>query len=216
MREALASCAAREDVDVAIVSGRSLTNVSAIVGDDTLTYAGNHGLEIEGPGIQRFAHEDLAHYRGRARELAAQLERLAVDGAWVEDKGPTLTFHYRAVPEERRAALFQEARTIINEAGYQARTAHCAVEARPPIGWDKGRAVLHLLRSRYGPSWSENVRVVYVGDDDTDEDAFRFLAGLAITFRVGSAVTPTAARYRLSDTDAVRALLEWLGRREVR
>jgi trehalose 6-phosphate synthase/phosphatase len=89
------------------------------------------------------------------------------------------------------------------------------VEARPPIGWDKGRAVLHILRARYGPAWSERVRVVYVGDDETDEDAFRFLAGLATTFRVGSADTPTAAARRLSDVDAVRALLDWLASREL-
>jgi trehalose-phosphatase len=90
------------------------------------------------------------------------------------------------------------------------------VEARPPIGWDKGRAVLHILRARYGPSWSENVRVIYVGDDQTDEDAFRFLAGLATTFRVGSADTPTVASRRLPDVNAVRALLEWIATRDPR
>ena len=87
------------------------------------------------------------------------------------------------------------------------------MEARPPIGWDKGRAVLHVLRSLYGPSWSERVRVIYVGDDQTDEDAFRFLAGLAMTFRVGSADTPTAATRRLPNVDAVRAMLDFLARR---
>jgi trehalose-6-phosphatase len=55
--------------------------------------------------------------------------------------------------------------------------------------------------------------VIYVGDDQTDEDAFRFLAGLASTFRVGTADTATAARRRLPDVDAVRSLLDWLGRR---
>ena len=112
-----------------------------------------------------------------------------------------------------RAELTDEVRTIIQQHGYQARDAHCAVEARPPIGWDKGRAVLHILRSRYGPSWSEDVRVIYVGDDRTDEDAFRFLAGLAMTFRVGPADTITAATRRLPNVDAVAALLEWLGSR---
>jgi trehalose-6-phosphatase len=57
--------------------------------------------------------------------------------------------------------------------------------------------------------------VIYVGDDHTDEDAFRFLAGLAMTFRVGSADTPTAATRRLPNVEAVRTLLEWLARRRV-
>jgi len=210
MRKALQTCAARDDVDVAIVSGRGLRAVQEIVDEPGLTYCGNHGLEIEGPGMPFFEHEDLVHYRQRAEELAPALQGCEVDGAWTEAKGPTLTFHYRAVPENRRAEIVEEVRSIINGAGYQARDAHCAIEARPPIGWDKGRAVLHILRSRYGPSWSEEVRVIYVGDDHTDEDAFRFLSGLASTFRVGSADTRTDALRRLPDVNAVQALLEWL------
>lgn len=213
MQRAIHTCARRADTDVAIVSGRSLEGVYKMVDQPGLTYAGNHGLEIEGPGINYFEHQDLVHYRERSVELARSLDRIAVDGAWTEMKGPTLTFHYRAVPEHAQAGLVQEAHGIISDAGYQPRDAHCAVEARPPIGWDKGRAVLHILRERYGPSWSESVRVVYVGDDQTDEDAFRFLAGLATTFRVGSPDTPTAATRRLPNVETVQALLEWLGRR---
>jgi len=197
------------------VSGRGLAGVREVVGEEGLIYAGNHGLEIEGVGIDHFEHEDLIHYRARSEALADQLDEIASHGAWTERKGPTLTFHFRAVPENRRAELAGEVRSLINAAGYQARDAHQAVEARPPIGWDKGRAVLYVLRSLYGPAWSEHVRVIYAGDDYTDEDAFRFLAGLAITFRVGSADTPTAAARRLPNVDAVCKLLEWLARREL-
>jgi trehalose 6-phosphate synthase/phosphatase len=215
MRKALVSCAARSDTDVAIVSGRALDDVQAIVKQPDLTFAGNHGLEISGPDMPHFIHEDLVHYGQRAEELAGALERCGVEGAWTEHKGPTLTFHYRQVPEHSRAKLIDEVRTLIQQHGYQARDAHCAVEARPPIGWDKGRAVLHILRTRYGPSWSEEVRVIYVGDDRTDEDAFRFLSGLATTFRVGSADEPTAALRRLPDVEAVRALLQWIASRRI-
>jgi trehalose 6-phosphate synthase/phosphatase len=144
------------------------------------------------------------------------LQKLAVSGAWIEAKGPTLTYHYRSVPESAREELIEEARQLIRYAGYQDRDGHCALEARPPIGWDKGRAVLHILRARYGPAWSEHVRVIYMGDDQTDEDAFRFLAGLATTFRIGSADTPTAAARRLPDVAAVHSLLDWLARRPQR
>ena len=73
--------------------------------------------------------------------------------------------------------------------------------------------MLHILRERYGLSWSERVRVVYAGDDQTDEDAFRFLSGLAATFRVGPADTPTDATRRLPNVAAVESLLAWLGER---
>ena len=214
MRDTLRAVAEREDTTVAVVSGRSLSDVRRLVGDERLIYAGNHGLEIEGPGLEAFRHEDLDHYAERADELATDLRRLESGGAWTEHKGPTLTFHFRNVPDDKRDELAEQARRLIVAHGYQARDAHMAVEARPPIGWDKGRAALHVLRERWGPNWSEKVRVIYVGDDQTDEDAFRFLAGLASTFRVGSAQTPTAASRRRPNVEAVRKLLEWLaGRR---
>jgi trehalose 6-phosphate synthase/phosphatase len=214
MRKTLQRCVDREDTHVSIVSGRALPAVRALVDMDDVTYAGNHGLEISGGGIPDFVHEDLVHYAERTEALVSQLEEVAVEGAWTEVKGPTLTYHFRSVPPARRAALCDRARVIITQAGFQARDAHCALEARPPIGWDKGRAVLHVLRSRYGPSWSEKVRVIYIGDDHTDEDAFRILAGMAMTFRVGPADTLTLARRRLSGVEAVAAVLQWLARRE--
>ncbi|MBW2273846.1 MAG: bifunctional alpha,alpha-trehalose-phosphate synthase (UDP-forming)/trehalose-phosphatase [Deltaproteobacteria bacterium] len=216
MRKVVEGCAARDDTDVAVISGRKLDNVAEMVGHPGLTYAGNHGLEIRGPDIEDFAHEDLTHYQARTAELVAALDVAEVhaDGAWTEAKGPTLTYHYRGVPPDRWPALIKRAERIITAAGFQARPAHCALEARPPIGWDKGRAVLHVLRERYGPSWSQKVRVIYVGDDQTDEDAFRFLAGLAMTFRVGPADTLTAATRRLPNVSAVQALIEWLAQRD--
>jgi trehalose-phosphatase len=101
----------------------------------------------------------------------------------------------------------------VTAAGFQAREALCAVEARPPTGWDKGRAVLHVLRARHGPEWPEQLGVVYAGDDETDEDAFRTLEGLAFTFRVGQAERPTSAARRLPDVEAVETLLRWIADR---
>ena len=151
MRAAVERCVAHPDVDVAIISGRGLADVRERAGLEGVTYAGNHGLEIEGPDLDRFRHEDLVHYEQRTAALAEQLEEIARDGAWTEAKGPTLTFHVRRVPLDRRHALLEEARQVITSAGFQARGAHAALEGRPPIGWDKGRAVLHVLRARYGP-----------------------------------------------------------------
>jgi trehalose-phosphatase len=102
---------------------------------------------------------------------------------------------------------------MVRHAGFQARDAIYAVEARPPTGWDKGHAVLHVLRSLHGPEWAESIEVVYVGDDDTDEDAFRALQGLGVTFRVGRAERPTLASHRLPDVGAVETLLRWVAGR---
>jgi trehalose 6-phosphate synthase/phosphatase len=213
MRAVLEACARRPDTAVAIVSGRAIADVREMVGHEGLIYAGNHGLEIEGPDMESYRHEDLLHYAKRAEAMAQELRGIEAFGAWTESKGPTLTFHVRDVAEAKRPELLQTARGIVARHGFQARDAHAALEARPPIGWDKGRAVLHVLRERFGRAWSEHVRVIYVGDDQTDEDAFRFLAGLALTFRVGAADTPTAATRRLPDVGAVEALVGWIARR---
>jgi trehalose 6-phosphate synthase/phosphatase len=215
MRRALAACAARADTDVAIISGRSLSDLEDTVGVPGLTYAGNHGFEITGPELEAFRHPDLVHFTEKLTALAAELDRLAVDGGWVERKALTLTLHYRAVESARRAPLVERARATIAAAGFQPRDALCAIEARPPIGWDKGQAVLHIMRQRYGPAWSERVRIIYLGDDLTDEDAFRVLAGLGVTFRVGSADSLSLADRRLPNVEAVQALLEWLAERPV-
>jgi trehalose 6-phosphate synthase/phosphatase len=131
MRTALAACAARRDTELAIVSGRSLADVRAMVGVDGLVYAGNHGLEIEGPGMARYEHPDLGHSAERASRLAPEMRARCVEGAWVEEKGATLTLHFRSVVREHRAALAEAARARISAAGFQPRDAHCAIEARP-------------------------------------------------------------------------------------
>ena len=213
-RDGIDACATREDTDVSFVSGRGLEDVRKLIGRSDVTYAANHGLEIEGPEIDAFLHEDLPHYQSRLPELVQALAEAAPQGAWVEEKGHTATFHFRQARAEDHERAIEEARRLINDFGFQARDAKMAVEARPPIGWDKGRAVLHILRASYGPAWSERVRVVYVGDDHTDEDAFRLLEGLAITFRVGSAQDLTSASHRLPDVAAVHELLEWIANRK--
>ena len=213
MRLALEACAAREDTDVTLVSGRSLDDIEKLVSVAGITYAGNHGLEIRGPGLDEFEHDDVAHYHERLIELVPALEEVCVQGAWVEEKGASLTVHYREADEAHHERLADEVRGRIQRASFQARDAHCAVEARPPIGWDKGHAVLHILRARYGPAWSESVRTVYVGDDHTDEDAFRVLSGLGITFRIGPSDAPTLAQRFLPSVESVQDLLSWLGRR---
>jgi trehalose 6-phosphate synthase/phosphatase len=213
MRAALAACASRDDTEVAIVSGRALADVRARIDLPGVAFAGNHGLEIEAPGIPPLVHPDLAHFEQRSRELAAALRGIAEPGVWLEEKGASLTLHYRRADAARHGAVAERARALVRDAGFQARDALCAVEARPPIGWDKGRAVLHLLRERHGPAWSEAFCVVYVGDDDTDEDAFHTLLGLGVTFRVGRAERPTLAVRRLPDVEAVEALLRWIAER---
>jgi trehalose-phosphatase len=76
-------------------------------------------------------------------------------------------------------------------------------ELRPDVEWDKDRAVIWLLRAL----GLEDALPVYIGDDETDEDAFRALCSRGISIAVLESPRDTAARYVLPDTDAVRQLL---------
>ena len=93
------------------------------------------------------------------------------DGAWVENKGSILTFHYRETPSELRPEMVEKARSLIVEFGFKATEAQCALEAKPPVQWNKGRASIYILRTAFGVDWSERIKIIYAGDDVTDEDA---------------------------------------------
>ncbi|MGH7286920.1 MAG: bifunctional alpha,alpha-trehalose-phosphate synthase (UDP-forming)/trehalose-phosphatase [Myxococcota bacterium] len=213
VREALLACLKRDDTEVTIVSARTLADLRARLALPGLGFAGNHGLEIECPELPPFIHPDVAHFVERAGALSHALAALRDPGVWVEEKGASLTLHYREADPAAHARIAARAHEIVTGFGFQALDAPCAIEARAPSGWDKGRAVLHVLRARYGPEWPEKLSVVYVGDAETDEDAFRALQGLGFTFRVGSAERPTSATRRLPDVEAVETLLRWAAER---
>merc|ERR1712083_1138816 len=138
-------------------------------------------------------------------------EECCKDGAWVENKGVLLTYHFRNVPVDKREPIVTRARELITDAGFNIGNAHCALESKPPVSWDKGRASIYILRTAFGVDWSDRIRIIYAGDDVTDEDAMSALKGMAYTFRVvSSSLTQTAADKRLPSTDSVVCLLRWV------
>src|SRR5712692_4358510 len=95
-RQVLELAARAPNLDVVIVSGRSLADVRTLVGIPGLTYVGNHGFEIEGPGLS-YSPADVEAYRADVEQAADQLEQLGLEGAWVERKGATVCYHFRQV-----------------------------------------------------------------------------------------------------------------------
>jgi trehalose-phosphatase len=78
------------------------------------------------------------------------------------------------------------------------------------MDWDKGKAVLWLLEA-LGLD-RPDILPIYVGDDTTDEDAFRALEERGLGIVVAETPRPTCARYSLLDTDEVRELLDRMAR----
>jgi trehalose 6-phosphate phosphatase len=161
---------------VGAVSGRRTADVRALIGLDTIAYAGNHGLELMMPGESEVSPDpSLAGREGDAAEFVATVEagRLSDAGLRVEDKGPIQAVHWRGVADE--AAAEAAARVIAvdaGRAGLEPRWGRKVLELRPVGGGGKDAAVASLLAG-------DNLdRAVYAGDDRTDVDAFRRLGEL--------------------------------------
>lgn len=206
--ERLVHCAA---VDAAVVSGRGMADARGRAQIPEIAYAGNHGMEIEGPDLRR-VHEEAQAARP---ELQAVMERLRdrlslVEGALVEDKGLTLTVHFRQVERAR----VPEVRAAVDDAvaasiGLRTTEGKEVLEIRPRVDWHKGKAVEFLLANLKPAA---GVPVLYLGDDTTDEDAFRALADLGREMAEGVVVADpppdsTAARSYLRDPEEVGWLL---------
>jgi trehalose 6-phosphate synthase/phosphatase len=210
-RETLRDAARTPNLDLTVVSGRALDDVRQMVGVSGLTYVGNHGFEIEGPGLT-FRHAGADASRALLDAAADALAALALPGGWVERKGLTLSYHLREVPADQRDRARRAAEVVLRRRRLRVTPGALVVEGRPAVDWHKGRAVLHVLVHRHGADWPARVRALYIGDDATDEDAFGALRGIGRSIRVarGPAATPTAADFRLPDPEAVVQLLRWL------
>ncbi len=199
---------ARRGVEVAIVSGRSVSNIRRRVGLRSVYYAGNHGLEIEGPGLS-FKHPVAAALKPALQDLARALRReiRALPGVFVENKGMTLSIHYRKLPAARLEELENVVRLSRAETRglpFRWRKGHKVWELVPAVKWDKGCAALYLIRYLGRPF------PVALGDDRTDEDMFGVLGNKGITVRIGPAQASKAV-YRLSsqaETDRFLGALE--------
>lgn len=205
-RETLARLSRKRRVAVSIISGRSLADIRARIGLEGLIYAGNHGLEICGGGLQ-FIEPTAA---ARREDLAQLSSKLAtglrdIEGAVVECKGLTTTIHYRlaAVREIGRIEDAVQAAVALAPEFFRTAPSKMAVEVVPRTGWNKGQAAGWINHRLGGKPLS-----LYIGDDETDEDAFRALPD-GITVRVGR-YTVTSARYCVPDPVAVYDFLTWL------
>ena len=216
-RERLAALATHPRCIAGIVSGRSLADLAALADVYGLIHAGNHGMEIRGPGLD-FTHPQAI----AAREILAQVQSALSDalahvpGILVEDKGLTLSVHYRATPEPLASGVDGVVTATVEpyvESG-QLRLSRgkMVVEVRPAIAWDKGKAIEKIHRhSRESGNPGDSLFPVYFGDDRTDEDGFRAvqeMGGLAVF--VGEPRQGTVALHQLDSPEEVSETMRLL------
>lgn len=207
VRNLLKGLSSSPSCHVGVISGRALSDVKKMVGLEDIIYAGNHGLEIEGPKIKfesQISARSLSIIRHIKEELTNKLSK--IKGIFVEDKNVALSVHYRLAT--RNGYLL--AKKIIEEVVQQflvrgkIKVSHGKklIEIKPPVQWNKGRVVEWLLARQMFILGDQPIVPIYLGDDVTDEDVFGALKNKGLTIFVGRP-KDSQAKYYLKDTQEV-------------
>lgn len=200
----------KRGVLLAIVSGRSLKDLKRMAGIKGVIYSGNHGMEIEGPGI-KFEYPVKMGLRQTVKRLRHETQKklAGMKGVFIEDKGLTFSVHYRLAKRtdipKVKSIVVAAARPYVKRGQIAINEGKKILEVKPAVKWDKGKMVSWLINGkRLKPS---AVLPVYIGDDTTDEDAFKALGSKGVTIFVGKPRT-SRARYYIKSPAEVRRLLK--------
>ncbi|KAH9626475.1 hypothetical protein KSS87_006435 [Heliosperma pusillum] len=205
----------------AIVSGRGKDKVYDFVKLKELYYAGSHGMDIEGPTNNKndksILCQPASEFLPMINEVYEKLvqKTSTIEGAKVESNKFCLSVHFRCVDEKKWPELAEIVKEVLNNYPELKMTnGRKVLEIKPTIKWDKGNALEFLLEA-LGFANSKDVLPIYIGDDRTDEDAFKVLRKRKQGFGILVSKFPkeTNAAYTLQDPTQVmhflQRLVEW-------
>ena len=198
---------------VAIISGRARAELQRLVGIKGLIYAGSHGMDIAGPEFS-MVHPKAEELAPVIRQINTQLREDLKDipQILIEEKKFSISVHYRLVAEKHLLRIKQKVDDIIQRHNPVYLMGGKKVwEILPRIDWDKGRAVRWIVQA-LKVSWKES-SIVYIGDDTTDEDAFRMVCTRGTAILVSYKAKQSAADFRLSSVAEVKELFAVLLRK---
>jgi trehalose-phosphatase len=210
-KELLQGLSKNHNCKLAIISGRSLRDIKNIVGIKDIIYAGNHGLEIEGPEI-KFKNRVPGRLKLIIKRINDELvNKLSkIKGVFIEDKGLTLSVHYRLVDKKDISLvsdIFTEVtKPYIAQNKIKINSGKKVYEIKPPVEWDKGKIVSWLMRRQRFEQRRNRVFPIYIGDDITDEDAFKVIRDKGLTIFVGSPKKSNARYYLKNTREAIKFL----------
>lgn len=214
-RTILKELAGQKEIKIILISGRSLSNLKELVRIPNLIYIGNHGFEFEGPKIH-YIHPNALDAIKQLSALELQFKKAfeAFPEILIENKKLTLSIHYRNLePEkiERAKSIFLKlAEPHVRNSDLSIAEGKKVWELRPQTQWNKGTTVIWLV-ARVLFQDAEHPLPLYIGDDITDEDAFKVLKHKGITVKVTqSADEISQADYHLKSPDEVVQFLKYL------
>lgn len=205
-RKLLEKLAEKPTCKLGIVSGRRLDDVRSRVGLEGIYYAGNHGLEMVGPGLN-YRHQEAERLVDAIHSIAKKLQEdlNSIEGVIVEYKVLTLSVHYRLTPLEKIGVVEEKVfKEVSRWQKIEVSKGKKVLEVKPQVNWNKGKVAEFLIREVAPESLP-----IYIGDDKTDEDAFLQLKD-GITVLVAETPTQTNAKYYLRNPKEVQDFIERL------
>ncbi|MBI4394609.1 MAG: trehalose-phosphatase [Candidatus Omnitrophica bacterium] len=205
----------KQNIRVCIISGRSLADLKKQIGISNVIYVGNHGFELEGVGTGQIEPADQKTQK-LISEIDAQLQSAlkGISSIFIENKTITLSIHYRLVSKKdvalAKAQLTKVLTPYLDHSQIVLREGKKVWEVRPAVPWDKGSTVLWFLECL---AFKMNCPVlpIYIGDDETDEDAFKVLKETGLGVKVSENGNESSeARYYLRSTEEVFEFLKYL------
>jgi trehalose 6-phosphate phosphatase len=210
IQEVLKQLIKNPKVSIIIVTGRQLHDIKKLMNMKGVSFIALHGLDIKTADKMQFTWDNATQARSLIKAIKKDMQkRLSHEkGAFLEDKELTLVFHYRLLAQKRVHGLREAFKKIVNTLDTQnileVINGVKIIEARPK-GWNKGKGI-ELFLTRYAAV--KNILPVYIGDDVTDEDAFRFLGKRGITIHVTNrSKRKTAACYWVKNPHEVYSFL---------
>ncbi|PXV63686.1 trehalose 6-phosphate phosphatase [Halanaerobium congolense] len=195
---------------LSLVSGRKLSELKNMIDLRRSNYAGSHGLEIE-----LFFREDVVYpYQSKrldelSRKSYQKTKEKYIESETVklEDKGFGFALHIDS--ESKQKEIERKLKLIFENTAYQLLSGRKIIEVRPE-GWDKGKAVDYITNQIRDNLDIENILRIYIGDDRTDEDAFKVLEDGIRIYVENEAGLTTEADYYLNDPGDTAKLLKKL------
>jgi len=186
---------------VAIITGRSRKDALLHLGFSPGFLVGNHGAEGL-PGCEEHETEYVRLCQGWKEQLHMDLEIRNTTGIVLEDKGPTLSLHYRSA--HNREWTHKQILSAIERLIPPPRAVSGKfVENLVPMGAPhKGEALLCIMQ------YLVSSRAIFIGDDETDEDVFRLCNDNILGVRVGMSPL-SSSRYYLRNQNEIGMLLDW-------
>lgn len=193
----------------AIVSGRMREDVMKLTGIQELIYAGSHGFDIQGPEVS-MVHPEAKKLIPVISEVIEKLKAEISDipGLLIEEKKFSVAVHYRLVDESKYLPQIRKVvqNTVKGNKSLRFMSGKKVFEILPAIDWDKGKAIRWIMQA-LKIDWA-NSSVIYIGDDTTDEDAFREVRTRGTGILVSDEPIISSADFRLTSPDEVKRLFE--------